>query len=94
MLDEKEQALITNGVREVAKKYIAPMPREKLVALVLLASSRIGSQKLEKEPESGKESAETLELGLQVLLDMYDKARHGTPLSTDVTIMSPTVGHA
>lgn len=72
----QEFCSLTESVKLIIQEKLAPLPKEELVALILLSGSIIGNDVLnKKDPNSTKSALESLNMGLSFIFSKHEKAK-------------------
>lgn len=84
VVSQQEFGTLTASVKSIIDKKLAPLPREELISLVLIASSIIGNDIMnKKEPSSTHSALSNLNNGLSFIFTKNEQAK------TDLGIQAP-----
>ena len=72
----KEFFSLTESVKLIIQEKLAPLPKEELVALILLSGSMIGNDILNKsDPNSTSSAFQSLNAGLSFIFSKHEQAK-------------------
>jgi len=90
---KEELVEIENNVRTVIKEQITDLPKETIIALLLIAANNIGVQIVGKEPQSVDETKNILDTGINFLFHAHAEASQYRCNTIDAALTF-RIGHA